>query len=93
MDNRGSLVRLQAVARQFSFPQNIQTFSGAHQASYTICITNYLPGGQNGYSVNLTTTPPPGAEVKMRGIYTSIPIGTNTSLYLPEDLAYVGNVS
>jgi len=39
--------------------------------------------------VNPTTTPPPGAEVKMRGIYTSIPIGTNT----PEGHAHIGNIS
>jgi len=49
--------------------------------------------GQNGCSVNLTTTSPLGAEVKMRWIYTSNPTGTNKPLHLPEGHADIGNVS
>jgi len=61
-------VRISAVARGFSLPQNVQTGCWTHQASYSVC-TGLFPGGRD-----VDHTPPSNAEVRNEWSYTSAPL-------------------
>jgi len=65
-------VRISAVARGFSLPQNVQTGCWAHQASYSVC-TGLFPVGSD-----VDHSPPYTAEVEDEwGCTSSPPISLN----------------
>ena len=63
-------VRMLAVARGFSLPQNVQTGSWAHQASYSVC-TGLFPVGSD-----VDHSPPYNAEIRSEWSCTSAPLYT-----------------
>jgi len=78
--------------RIFNYPKHSELLWGSSNLLHHM-YHKMFARGQNDCSLNLTTTPPPGAEVKMQGVCKSIPTGTNTPLHLPEGHADIGNVS
>jgi hypothetical protein len=57
-------------ARDFSLLQSIQTCSGAHPISYSMCIRTSFPG----QGMKLNHSLPSRAKVKIAGSYTSTPL-------------------
>jgi hypothetical protein len=69
-----SWVRIPLRASVLFPPQNIQTFSGAHQPSYSVCTRGFSPCGVKQSNSKADQSLPSNAEVQNKWRYASIPM-------------------